>query len=301
MVGSGNDFIVVKDKPAGNLSALARSLCDRKIGIGADGLLILEKSKKADIRMRIFNADGSEAEMCGNGARCAAYVIASPAPRHRRGNVAKQSRFLRLPRRLRLLAMTVETKAGVIKAEVYGNRVKVQITEPKNIKLDIPIKVNPVRGRTPEASDGCLRQPASNGVNGRLIKVNFINTGVPHAVIFVDRVANINLADIGRSIRSHKKFAPGGTNVNFVETRGTNLIRIRTYERGVEGETLSCGTGGTASALIFALKNNLDGLVKVQTESGEILKVYFQRDNFKFHNVCLEGSAKIVYKGEYYV
>ena len=93
MVGSGNDFIVVKDKPAGNLSALARSLCDRKIGIGADGLLILEKSKKADIRMRIFNADGSEAEMCGNGARCAAYVIASPAPRHRRGNGAKNPKL----------------------------------------------------------------------------------------------------------------------------------------------------------------------------------------------------------------
>ncbi|MDD5465480.1 MAG: diaminopimelate epimerase [Candidatus Omnitrophica bacterium] len=253
MVASGNDFIVIKDKPAGNLSALAKKLCDRRFGIGADGLLILEKSKKADLRMRVFNADGSEAEMCGNGARCAALFS---------GN--KRSRLL--------------TCAGIVNARVEGRRVKVRITEPKGIKLDIPIKVN-----------------------GRQIKVNFINTGVPHTVVFVNGINAIDVRQIGASIRNHPKFRPAGTNVDFVEVEGANTIRIRTYERGVEDETLACGTGSAASALIFALKNNLDGLVKVETQSGEVLKVYFQRVNCKFSDVWLEGSARIVYKGEYYV
>jgi len=253
MVGSGNDFIVIKDRLSGNLSVLAKALCDRRFGIGADGLLILEKSKKADIRMRIFNADGSEAEMCGNGARCAALFSGK-----------RSSRLI--------------TGAGVIKAQVAGKRVKIRITEPKGIKLDIPIKVN-----------------------ARLIKVNFINTGVPHTVVFVSGINDIDVSRIGASIRNHAKFRPAGTNVDFVEVKGPNTIRIRTYERGVESETLACGTGSAASALIFALKNNLDDLVKVETQSGEILKVYFQRIDSKFSDVWLEGSARIVYKGEYYV
>ncbi|MDD5476586.1 MAG: diaminopimelate epimerase [Candidatus Omnitrophica bacterium] len=253
MVASGNDFIVIKDKPAGNLSALAKALCDRRFGIGADGLLILEKSRKADIRMKIFNADGSEAEMCGNGARCAALFSGK-----------KKSRLV--------------TCAGVINAQVYGERVKVQITDPKGIKLDIPIKIN-----------------------GRVIKASFINTGVPHTVVFVNGINDIDVRQIGGSIRNHVKFRPAGTNVNFVEVKGANTIRVRTYERGVEDETLACGTGSVACALIFALKNNLDNLVKVETQSGEILKVYFQKVNSKFSNIWLEGSARIVYKGEYYV
>jgi len=269
MVAAGNDFIVIQDKPAGNLPVLARILCDRRFGIGADGLLILEKSQKADIRMRIFNADGSEAEMCGNGARCAAYAIASQ--RRRSGNLKKRDCFAPAG-----LAMTIETKAGTINAQVDGKQVKIQITEPKGIKLDIPIKVN-----------------------GRSIKVNFINTGVPHTVVFVNGINDINVRQIGASIRNHVKFKTAGTNVNFAEVKGPNTIRIRTYERGVEDETLACGTGSAAAALIFALKNNLDDLVKVETQSGEILKVYFQRVNCKFSHVWLEGGAKIVYNGIY--
>ncbi len=134
-----------------------------------------------------------------------------------------------------------------------------------------------------------------------MIKVNFINTGVPHVVVFVNGIDGINVDHIGAIIRNHVKFAPRGTNVNFVEVKGRNFIRIRTYERGVEAETLACGTGSTASALILALKNNLNGLVKVQTQSKEILKVYFQKNNCKFSDVWLEGSAKKVYKGEFYV
>lgn len=253
MVGSGNDFIIIKDKVWGNLPRLAKALCDRKFGIGADGLLMLGKSRKADISMRVFNTDGTEAEMCGNGARCAALFSGKQEVR-------------------------LDTSAGVINAQVYGNCVKIQITEPKDIKLGIPIKVN-----------------------GRLIEINFINTGVPHAIVFVNGIAGINVDHIGSIIRNHAKFSPRGTNVNFVEIKGRNLIRIRTYERGVEGETLACGTGSIASALIFALKNGLFDLVRVQTQSSEILKVYFQRTGCKFSDVWLEGSAKIVYKGEYYV
>ncbi len=253
MVGSGNDFIVISSKPSGNLPGLAKILCDRKYGIGADGVLLLEKSKKADINMRIFNADGSEAQMCGNGARCAALFYGKAKSR-------------------------ISTAAGTINALVSGSKVKIQLTEPKNIKLDIPLMVS-----------------------GRKIKVNFINTGVPHAVVFVDGIDGIDLTQIGRVIRNHREFSPAGTNVDFVEVKGGNLIRVRTYERGVEDETLACGTGSTASALIFVLKSGADKLVRVATQSKELLNIYFQNDNGKFSNVWLEGSARIVYKGEYHV
>ena len=179
----------------------------------ADGMLILEKSKKADLSMRIFNADGSEAKMCGNGARCAALLS------------GKKS-------------VSLSTGAGIINANVMGSCAKIQITEPKNIKLDIPLKIN-----------------------SRLIKVNFIDTGVPHVVVFVNGIEKIDVDNIGQSIRNHVKFSPAGTNVNFVQILGRNLIQIRTYERGVEGETLACGTGSTASAVIFALKNNFNNLI----------------------------------------
>jgi diaminopimelate epimerase len=253
MVGSGNDFIIVSGKLSGNLPNLARILCDRKFGIGADGLLLLDKCKNADLRMRIFNADGSEAEMCGNGARCAAFFNAKPKAR-------------------------LQTLAGIINTQLSGNQAKVQLTDPKSIKLDIPLTVN-----------------------GRRILVNFINTGVPHAVIFVSGLEDMDVTRLGRIIRNHQLFSPCGTNVNLVEEKGKNLIQIRTYERGVEDETLACGTGSTAAALILALKNNLDGLIKVKTQGGEILKVSFQKKNGKFSQVWLEGPVRIVYKGECYV
>ncbi|MDD5281559.1 MAG: diaminopimelate epimerase [Candidatus Omnitrophica bacterium] len=253
MVASGNDFVVIDKKPAGSLCALARVLCDRKFGAGADGLLLISKAKNTDLHMRIINADGSEAEMCGNGARCVALFSGKKK-------------------------IKIRTLAGIINARVYGNQVKIQLTDPKQIKLDIPLNVA-----------------------GRLIKVNFINTGVPHVVIFVDGLDKMDVTGIGCLIRWHLKFSPAGTNVNFVEVKDDNLIRIRTYERGVEGETLACGTGSTAAALIFALKNNLKTPVKVKTQSGEVLKIYFNKDDERFRGVWLEGSAKIAYKGEYYV
>jgi diaminopimelate epimerase len=258
MVASGNDFIVLEFSSSRVLEfkKLAQRICDRKYGIGADGMLVLEKSRKADIRMRIFNADGSEAEMCGNGARCTALYLGykSQVTSHK---------------------LKIETKAGIIQAQVKGNNVRIKLTEPKNTRPDLPIKVN-----------------------NRTLKVNFIDTGVPHAVIFASGLEKIDVSGLGRLIRYHKKFAPRGTNVDFVEVAGKNAINIRTYERGVEDETLACGTGSVAAALIFALKSGAANKVFVRTKSGEILSVYFKRTGNKFSDVWLEGKAGIVFKGE---
>ncbi|MBM3244238.1 MAG: diaminopimelate epimerase [Candidatus Omnitrophica bacterium] len=259
MVASGNDFVVVDSGIGRDLTRAARAMCDRKFGIGSDGLLVLEKSKAADIRMRIFNADGSEAEMCGNGARCTALYISRTPHAARR-------------------TLKIETKAGIIEAMVCGDNVKIKLTAPKDLKQDILIRAG-------------LRN----------IKVNFIDTGVPHAVIFAEGLDKINLKEIAPLVRFNKKFAPKGTNVDIIEVLNNDSFKIRTYERGVEDETLACGTGSVASALIFALKTGSVGKINVHTKSGEVLKVYFDRKINKFSNVWLEGRARIVYKGEYYV
>ena len=267
IVASGNDFIIIENREPclsgrqartdnRRLSFLTKKICDRKFGVGADGMLVLEKSRIADIRMRIFNADGSEAEMCGNGARC----------------VALWATENREPRTENL---TIETKAGIIRAQLKAGSVKIRLTNPKNIKLDLPIKVN-----------------------NRTLKVNFIDTGVPHVVIFVQGLEKIDVFNLGRAIRYHQRFSPRGTNVDFVEVTAGDSINIRTYERGVEDETLACGTGSTAAALIFALKSASTGEVYVGTKSGEILKVYFQRSGNRFSEVWLEGRASIVFRGE---
>ncbi|MFH0762408.1 MAG: diaminopimelate epimerase [Candidatus Omnitrophota bacterium] len=285
MVASGNDFVLIDNRgqgrETGSLKQLAKLACDRRYGAGADGLLFLEKAKMADIRMRIFNADGSEAEMCGNGARCAALYLSqnvslrAPKGRSNPGFEIASSGFA-------LLAMTdkfkIETKAGVIESIVKGDNVKIKLTDPKDIKLDIPIKVN-----------------------NRALAVNYINTGVPHAVIFVEGLNNIGVAELGRQVRRHKKFTPAGTNVNFVEVLNNDSIKIRTYERGVEDETLACGTGAVASALLFSGKAGIIHKINVITKSGEALKVYFERAGANFKNVWLEGKAKIVYTGVFNV
>lgn len=263
MVASGNDFVVVGSLICSSiylLEKIAKKICNRKYGVGADGLLLLEKSKIADVKMRIFNPDGTEVEMCGNGARCVAYWIS-------------------LKREVQSIKLGVETKIGIIESEVKANNVKIKLKDPKIIKLDIPIKLNK-----------------------RILKVNFINTGVPHTVIFVEGLDSIDVVNIGRRIRYHQKFKPKGTNVDFVEILKDNSIKIRTYERGVEDETLSCGTGAVASSLI-AYRLSLIAKVPINalTRSGEILKVYFNKVNNSFSNIWLEGRVKIVHKGEYYV
>ncbi len=261
MVASGNDFILVEIKAQSpKLKALARKICHRMYGIGADGLLVLEKSKSADIRMRLFNADGSEARMCGNGARCVGLWLSSELG-------ARRTEY------------KIQTKAGIIKAKVSGSLVRIRLTEPKDMTFDVPLEVN-----------------------GRRIKVHFIDTGVPHTVIFVEGLEKIAVGSLGRHVRHHERFKPAGTNVDFVEALSHDSISVRTYERGVEDETLACGTGAVASALLYAARYTKQAQpIRVHTQGKEILKVYFKRSGSKFKDVWLEGKARIVCKGAYYV
>jgi diaminopimelate epimerase len=273
LVAAGNDFVLIDNRalklstPA--LISLSRRMCDRKFGAGADGLLAVERSSTADFKMRIINSDGSEAEMCGNGSRCFALYCS----RLKNNAVAD---------------LKIQTRAGIIGAHVYRGMVRVNLTAPKDMKLDIPVRAG-----------------------SRTLHVNFINTGVPHAVIFVSGLSSIEVVDLGRQIRYHKAFAPRGTNVDFVEVFGEKNISIRTYERGVEDETLACGTGSVASALITGYKMQLAGAqaaadpaqkpFKVLTRGGETLKIYFSLKGNTFSGVWLEGKATIVYKGVWYV
>ncbi|MBM3246089.1 MAG: diaminopimelate epimerase [Candidatus Omnitrophica bacterium] len=263
MVASGNDFVLIDGRHHVTTSPrhhnLAKKICDRKFGVGADGLLVLEKSRAADIKMRVFNADGSEAQMCGNGARCVALYLS------RKSQVTSHK-------------FKIETGAGIIQAEVSGDNIRIKLTDPRDIRLDIPIKIN-----------------------NRRLKVNFINTGVPHTVVFAAGLDKIDIVNLGRQIRRHQRFKPAGTNADFVEVISDDTIKIRTYERGVEDETLACGTGSVASALLYAIRYTLsaNSIIKVHTQSGEILKVYFTKIANNFRDVWLQGRAKIVFKGEF--
>jgi len=263
MVATGNDFVVIENghtSPVPRYALLAKHICNRKYGVGADGLLVLEKAKKAAMRMRIFNADGSEAEMCGNGARAAAFYAC-------RNITLSKTHWLK-----------IETKAGIIEAHVDKEDVRIKLTAPKNIKLDLLLKVA-----------------------GRVLRLNFINTGVPHVVIFTQGLEKMKIIDLARFIRYHRVFAPFGTNVNFVEVLDENSLKIRTYERGVEDETLACGTGSVASALVFSLKGAIGNTINLSTQSGENLSVYFKKTKNKFEDIWLEGKVKIVHEGDYYV
>ncbi|MEN6484021.1 MAG: diaminopimelate epimerase [Syntrophobacteraceae bacterium] len=267
MAGSGNDFILI-DNRSGQFDAdrsrgLVKSACRRKFSVGADGLIFIENDPEVDFKWRFFNADGSEAEMCGNGARCAA-------------------RFAHLNGIVSGTRMAFRTLAGIIRAEMRDNRVKVQMTTPHSLALDF-----------------CL------DVEGRPFSMHFINSGVPHAVTFVDDKAALEATDIfkvGRLLRYHSHFQPTGTNVNFVLVRDAHRMAIRTYERGVEDETLACGTGSIASALVAAARGLVKSPVEMQTRSGECLTIYFDAKSgsagVEFSEVFLEGDAKVVYEGQ---
>ena len=268
-VASGNDFVIVDNRKAQKVgwSHFAKRVCRRKTGIGADGLLLLEDSDKADIKMRVFNPDGSEVEMCGNGARCVALYYScqlsvSPSPRLRRTGVSCQ--------------IKIETKAGVLQAEFSSeNRVKVKMTDPKDLKIGLDINLN---------EKNC--------------KVHYINTGVPHVILFVEDIDDFNVKEIGNLIRYHGNFQPAGTNADFVKFLDKNSIAIRTYERGVEDETFACGTGACASAVVSSVVRGALSPIDVHARSDEVLKVYFEKDKDNVKNLYLEGEARIVYEGK---
>lgn len=259
MNGAGNDFVLI-DNRSQSLSFTREQVarvCHRQKGIGADGLMLLIPcaSGKADWAWSFFNSDGSVAEMCGNGARCFARFI------QRVTGVSGPVSF--------------ETIAGVIRAQVQGERVTVDLTQPSEVRLDQQVSV----------STGTL-------------SVHCVNTGVPHAVIFVPDADKAMVQRLGAEVRYHQQFAPKGTNVNFVQSLGADSIRVRTYERGVEGETLACGTGVTASALIASRIHHFHAPVKVQVQSGDILEVHFKEAHGVFSDVKLTGPAEFVYRGQ---
>jgi diaminopimelate epimerase len=259
LTAAGNDFILIDNRKNivthKNCQFLAKKLCDRKYSIGGDGLILLEKSVRKDFKMKYFNSDGSHASMCGNGAR----------------SIAKFAYDLGVANS----KMDFETDAGIISAEVLpNNRVQLNLYKPKDLKLDIKIKIDEIK-----------------------ISANFINTGVPHTVVFVDDIEKVDVLKYGGEIRYHKIFAPNGTNVNFVQVVKNNTILVRTYERGVEAETLACGTGIIASGIISVLKNFTKSPVNVIARGGDKLSVSFKNSNNKINNVVLEGPAVVAFEG----
>jgi diaminopimelate epimerase len=258
MNGAGNDFVLIDDraqklKPAGR--QIAR-ICDRHAGVGADGLIILLPcaSGRADWAWDFYNSDGSNAEMCGNGARCFARFVQKLTGAQN--------------------GITFETRAGIISAGFDGERVAVSLTPPRDLRLNQTV---------------CLRDGE--------IAVHSVDTGVPHAVIYVPDADQAMVQSLGAEVRGHARFAPRGTNVNFVQLLGGNAIRARTYERGVEGETLACGTGVTAAALISAEVHHLTSPVRVRVQGGDWLEVGFEKKEGQFAAVRLSGPADFVFEG----
>jgi len=259
MSGSGNDFIIIDNReavvPENCLSHLVTGACRRKLSVGADGLILIEPSEKVDFKWRFFNADGTLAEMCGNGARCAARF----AWIH--GIAGRQMAF--------------ETLAGVIEASVGDGRVKIRMTDPVDLKTGYGLTMDRAT-----------------------VIVGSVNTGVPHVVTVVDDIEALDVVRTGRLIRRHPDFSPAGTNANFVAFGEDGEIFIRTYERGVEDETLACGTGNVAAALVLARDRGLTSPVHLTPRSGSKLTVHFQRHDDRYGDVFLEGDARVIYRGE---
>jgi diaminopimelate epimerase len=257
MSGSGNDFILIDNRegiaPVDDMSHFAECICRRKISVGADGLILVERSDKVDFKWNFFNSDGSLAEMCGNGARCVArYAYMN--------GIAPES-------------MGFETIAGIIQAHVLKDQVKIKMTDPQDLLID-----------------------ADLDWDAQTVTFSSVNTGVPHVVIDVDDIESVDVVGIGRQIRHHAAFAPAGTNVNFLGIQSA-FAAVRTYERGVEDETLACGTGIVASALVLAEKRGAKSPVTLQTRSGSLLNVYFSKSGDRYTDLYLEGDARIIYEG----
>lgn len=266
MSGAGNDFVVV-DNRSGIISdphRFSKIVCHRRYGVGADGVLLVEKSLNADFLMQYYNADGSSAGMCGNGGRCIAKFA------YDNGIVSKPD-------------FTFEAFDYIYEAtRCTPNQYELKMKQPQETKLDLHITVN-----------------------GKEFKGHYLNTGTDHVVLFIDEngelgsLSTIDVYKIGRTIRYHDLFHPKGTNVNFVSITGPNQLEIRTYERGVEDETLACGTGSVASALLSAKKFNWNSPVEVKVKSGESLSISFQNSGDQFTDVKLKGNAVVTFTGEF--
>jgi len=271
---TGNDFILFDNRAGlfrGDEEQLFRTLCTRRVAIGADGILLIEapRAKRMEhsagqqapsamlhapsFAMRYFNRDGRESEMCGNGARAAAYYACR--------------------RHLAPAEMQFEVSGDLYHAVVTGNKVRLRMQKPRNLNL------------TPHAGldDAGMEEGG------------FVNTGVPHYVLFVRDIDQVDAAKLGMKYRHHPAFQPAGTNVNFVAVDSPSKLHLRTYERGVEEETLACGTGAVASAVLAHLKKHMPFPIHLITRGGG-LTVY---GDDKLETLELEGEVRLVYHGEF--
>ena len=260
MSGAGNDFIVIDHRaaliPEQDQPEFARKVCRRMFSVGADGLILLENSAIADFSWRFYNGDGSVAEMCGNGARCAARFA------YTKGIAGSR--------------MSFETLAGIIEAEVSDDEsVRLRMTPPCDFRTGLKVMLD-----------------------RRERELSFVNSGVPHAVFFTEEEEQVPVREWGKIVRFHPLFQPDGTNVNFVQKIGENSIRVRTYERGVEDETMACGTGAVASAIFAAINGLVRSPVAVDTSGGDRLTILFDlQEGPQAENVFLQGPARIIYEG----
>lgn len=273
MSGAGNDFILfdLKINPKLELTTeKIAQICNRRTGIGADGVLVLEPAVEADFGMQYFNADGLSGSLCANGSRCSLLYAAE-------NGLASGSR----------ISFLFNSKH--YSGEVFADRsVKFNLLPPTRIKLNFKIKFA-----------------------GQLVNASFADTGSPHVVVKIEdalknpadlksgytTIEYFPVFEVGKEIRYHKDFAPEGTNVNFVQVVD-GMVKIRTYERGVEDETLSCGTGSVASAVVLFKNGLVNQPVKLSAKSGDQLVVDFKFDGQNFDDVSLTGPAKVVFNGE---
>ena len=250
MHGAGNDFIMVDDRSLAfpiDDKTFIEQISSRRTGIGCDGIILLQPSDVADLWMRFINPDGGEQDMCGNGARCLARLAydlgAAPA------------------------GMKIETGAGIVQAEVLDDLVRLDLTDPTDLELDVAVDLD--------------------------WPVDFVNTGVPHAVAWVEDLQAVDLPVFGRALRYHRLFEPKGTNADFARVEADGTLSMRTYERGVEAETLACGTGAAAVAVLAAARGRVKLPAAVHCAGGHDLVVNRVRGK-----TTLTGGAEHVFDGE---
>ncbi len=258
MHGAGNDFIMIDDRKGlvpWQDHFLMATLATRRLGVGCEGIILVQPSEKADFRMRFLNPDGTEVEMCGNGSRCAAAFANSIGAAGR--------------------AMTLETMCGLMDAELVPQGVKVWMPEPTRKAYELTVQA-------------CERTFTGD----------FMNTGVPHFVVAVDDLAAVNVLEWGRALRQHPVFDPEGANINFVTYRAPDRLAMRTYERGVEGESGACGTGAVACAVAAVERLGFTLPIHARTPSGYELIIDGDWRNHKCTGLTLTGPTRVVYTGE---
>ena len=259
MSGSGNDFIVVNamKESAARLGDpdVVRALCARGTGVGADGLVMLEPSSRADFRMTYLNSDGSRADLCGNASLCAA----------------------RLARELGIVTRNefhIESDAGVLAARFLDDTPEVDLQPVRDVRANMPFRLAPGERW-----------------------IGFVQAGVPHLVVRVGDVTAVEVVGRGRPLRNEPSLALGA-NVNFVSRNAAGEWRMRTYERGVEGETLACGTGAVATAILLAVAEEVTDRISLVTKSGRALRVRLERVTDGWQP-SLAGEARIVFEGRF--